>query len=90
MPQSKPDELQPDNSAKLLAIRQHILNAQNLVNKLKLADDNPLLIHNSTGIDIHPRDCPACNILKLSFDLVTALDNNLLNQYAPLYRILIK
>ena len=90
MPQSKPDELQLDNSAKLLAIRQHILNAQNLVNKLKLADDNPLLIHNSTGIDIHPRDCPACNILKLSFDLVTALDNNLLNQYAPLYRILIK
>ena len=90
MPQSKPDELQPDNSAKLLAIRQHILNAQNLVHKLKLSDNNPLLIHNNTEIDIHPQDCPACNIVKLSCDLEAVLNNNLLNQYAPLYRILIK
>lgn len=29
MPQSKPGESQPDSSDKLLAIRQHILNAQN-------------------------------------------------------------
>ena len=90
MPQSKPGESQPDSSDKLLAIRQHILNAQNLVHKLKLSDNNPLLIHNNTEIDNHPQDCPACNIVKLSCDLATALDNNLLNQYAPIYRILIK
>mgnify|MGYP000930239392 FL=1 len=90
MPQSKPDELQPDSSDELLAIRQHILNAQNLVHKLNLSDNNPLLIHNNTEIDIHPQDCPACNILQLSCDLEAVLNNNLLNQYAPLYRILIE